>query len=706
MPPSGRMWRGPRVHVDCPPRAASIVRILYGYQLSNSKHPSLNIGSGRSVRVYSRTFVPVVLSFIVAAAWVAAAAMMVLPLLAPAARRPTLAECGVASTLGACTAGAAWLLGLNFWGHSGAIACSVATLIAGSAAALAFRRRRVVPCAPRDSRRTIVLSLVLAIWASPVIAGALLMAPGPFPARFFNVDTPFRLVHVRELLRGSAFPPASLSNADVSSANHYGGPAASAAIGTASGLPAHTALFGVTLPVAMLGLFSATLLMTRRIVRKGSLTLRVAVLLMLLTTWLWPLPEFADVLRRAFSTASVAPVRDFAAHVWRDPQSFNNLFEDATHLFGRTLFLLACMPLVAPSSRTLWAGAYAVVLLGQVKTGHALIAGIALGVAGTLEALRTRRWSPVLPPLMAAAGTLALIRLGRVDNLFWLTFEPGWMVRHFPDVTVRHVLSFVWIVGFPAASCLIAGVARTDVREVARRASAPLLAACSIYLFFNLVGAWSSGRSWLPGVPRVSGPFDAFLEPLLQMHTLFGVIGGIILTVLWGARRRRTQWAILATIAILTVPAMLHRVRGTVLMLTAPELAHEHVDNRQIAAALAAIPVQGSIVASNDLRYPANDYARDLTQYQIPAVMGHQAFALPGYDRYTGWDERVLLQRALAQPTVPCETLEELARRGVTHILLHTKWSHPASLPLAKTYQGVAYVVYELGSQTRCGGLD
>ena len=302
---------------------------------------------------------------------------------APAGTRIAAPDAGgvrVASTFGACTAGAAWLLGLNFWGHRGAIACSVATLIAGSAAALALRRRSVVPCAPRHSRRTIVLSVVLAIWASPVVAGALLMAPGPFPARFFNVDTPFRLIHVRELLRGSAFPPASLSNAGLSSANHYGGPAASAAIGTVSGLPAHTALFGVTLPVAMLGLFSATLLMTRRIVREDSPTLRAAVLLLLLTTWLWPLPEFADALHRAFSTASVVPVRDFAAHVWRDTQSFNNLFEDATHLFGRTLFLLACMPLVAPSARTLWAGAYAVMLLGQVKTGHALIGGIALGV--------------------------------------------------------------------------------------------------------------------------------------------------------------------------------------------------------------------------------------------------------------------------------------------------------------------------------------
>ena len=138
------------------------------------------------------------------------------------------------------------------------------------------------------------------------------------------------------------------------------------------------------------------------------------------------------------------------------------------------------------------------------------------------------------------------------------------------------------------------------------------------------------------------------------------------------------------------------------MMIASPAMAHEQVDNRAIAGALETIPVRTAVIATNDLRYPADGYARDLLQYQIPAVMGHQAFGLPGYDRYPAWETRVLLQRALGRPVRSCSALRALADAGVTHILLHKLAPHPDSLPLTRTYDSDRYAVYELGNARVC----
>jgi hypothetical protein len=143
-------------------------------------------------------------------------------------------------------------------------------------------------------------------------------------------------------------------------------------------------------------------------------------------------------------------------------------------------------------------------------------------------------------------------------------------------------------------------------------------------------------------------------------------------------------------------------VHETILMAREPERAHEQADNRSIAAALASIPIAGTVVATNDLRYPANNYGRDLMQYQIPALFGHQAFAVPGYDRYPGWEERVLAQRDLASASVSCVTLRRLGEAGVTHLLFHTPVTTPSSLELPLIYSRDHYAVYRLRAPLSC----
>jgi hypothetical protein len=151
-------------------------------------------------------------------------------------------------------------------------------------------------------------------------------------------------------------------------------------------------------------------------------------------------------------------------------------------------------------------------------------------------------------------------------------------------------------------------------------------------------------------------------------------------------------------LAALVAAPLVHRVLGARIMVTDAARGHEFADNRPMAAALNRIPLDGSVVATNDLRYPGQAGKRDLRQYQIPAIWGHQAFGAIGYERYPGWRERAQLQEALAAPNVSCATLKALAAQGVTHLLLHKGVAYPRTLSLLLLYEDTRYAVYEIAA--------
>jgi hypothetical protein len=126
-----------------------------------------------------------------------------------------------------------------------------------------------------------------------------------------------------------------------------------------------------------------------------------------------------------------------------------------------------------------------------------------------------------------------------------------------------------------------------------------------------------------------------------------------------------------------------------------PERGHEFVDNRSIAAALAAIPRGDTIVVTNDLRYPAQGFSRNNRQMQIPALFGHQAFAVNyAYEIYEFSRERRELQ-TLLQTEAWSDDIAHAARKyRWTHLLIHKEYRHPSPIPLEKIFENESYAVY------------
>jgi hypothetical protein len=156
---------------------------------------------------------------------------------------------------------------------------------------------------------------------------------------------------------------------------------------------------------------------------------------------------------------------------------------------------------------------------------------------------------------------------------------------------------------------------------------------------------------------------------------------------------RKAVFAVLVAAAV--VPAVTVSAAYSRVLIETPAKGHEFVDNHALANALQVIPVDGSVLVTNDLRYPADDFIRKNRQMQIPALFGHQAFAINyAYEVYDFSVERQRLQQLL-ESREWSPLIDDAARRyGWTHLIIRKDYPHPDQIPLIKVFDGPEYEVF------------
>jgi hypothetical protein len=178
--------------------------------------------------------------------------------------------------------------------------------------------------------------------------------------------------------------------------------------------------------------------------------------------------------------------------------------------------------------------------------------------------------------------------------------------------------------------------------------------------------------------------------PILIRALVLSVVGSR-----WAELAGTLRGGVVAVAVLALALPLIAAARYTRAVIVEPEKGHEFVDNRAIGSALAGIPLAGSVIVTNDLRYPADEFRRDNRQLQIPALFGHQAFAVNyQYETYPFSPERMKLQQLLqADRWTP--DVEKAARTfGWTHFLVRNDYPHPAPIPLHRTFDSGPYSVY------------
>jgi hypothetical protein len=539
----------------------------------------------------------------------------------------------------------------------------------------------------------VAAGLAAALALGPFVMSAMLMAPGEYPPVFFNVDTPYFLEKTHALVAGDIFPPESLSVEGGRRPYHFGVHALSAVLSRGSGMVPHHSVFLVVVPLIAIGTVAAAVLLARAIAPTVPLALTAPLLLIVVPTfwydfWSNVWPPIAE----AVTSASTDPLRAVLVNV--------EIWNITTNIHNRAGYFLTLASLATMASRLGTAGSppagwpLPVFLMGSAvmfksPAGLAMTAGFAFVQA--VQAVRQRSLRPLIPA-MATVGTFGLLYVA-----FWVlppgpeelktVFSPMFYFEYLRGhrVLSGFVADLLWLV-LPALLVLPVRAAAPEPRNI----QLLLFALVPLILVNTMRTVDMRADLGVSSMNAEDWRNLMFPVPILLHAFALSVVGQR-----WVRLGRRTRVMVAVTIAFTVVPTAIVAARYMQILAVVPHNGHEFVANRPLAEALAAIPITGTLIVTNDLRYPADGFSRENRQMQIPALFGHQAFAVNYfYEAYPFSPQRRQLQKLLeSESWTPA--IEEAARTyGWTHLLIRHDFVHPEPIPLEHVFDNGVYAVY------------
>jgi len=524
---------------------------------------------------------------------------------------------------------------------------STMAILGAIALALMISRSKKWLSVPIGPAWSALQSVPLALFAvivpyAPSFVAVVRMLGSEFPKSFYSVDTPYHLSQVFSLLHGTGYPPASLNNLGAVFNYHYGSQLLSASISTSTGILAHNSYLLIT-PIVFL--FSALC----GLVILGSVQNSWQKKLILLFPLLCELSFLGFNGSSLSYITSIEGIRGGFPHI---------SITAATCLI---LFLLICFELSTKSVITFGAILFIPALIVLFKSPFIFsVVGFVVGYIVRLALLRELRWKHFAIACFSALLTLITIPLVSMGAN---SFEFRGL---FGGLRLSFITTTQWlIVIFVPFGLLTYGRFRAACIDVF-----PHILACfipvSLYLSYFL---------------KIDGTIDnnlyqvTFPCSLIAFFALFRSINVGDITTIY------SRTATVLFIAGACLPMIINRAHNLVSVINQPIAWHEYVDNQKLGECLKVVPVQGSILVTNDLRYPAENFARANLQMQIPALFGHQMFAgnLPYEKRFLN-PEYFRAQEVLVSGTV--DTIVRNAKLfGWTHVVLFKRTSS-VELPL------------------------
>jgi hypothetical protein len=169
-----------------------------------------------------------------------------------------------------------------------------------------------------------------------------------------------------------------------------------------------------------------------------------------------------------------------------------------------------------------------------------------------------------------------------------------------------------------------------------------------------------------------------------------------------GRQHRWCRKGYVGALIVAMIPGLVSLVGHTYILLTEPAKGHEYVSNARIGEVLSKIPTQGTLIVTNDLRYPAENYKRKGRQFQFAGIFGHQNLmtniAYVGVPKAERGDLRKLwkkLNTLFSGERWAAEVVKELkAKYPITHLVIHKNFPHPEDIPLEQVFENEDYIVY------------
>lgn len=535
-------------------------------------------------------------------------------------------------------------------------ACFVCTVTSG------LRITAPEPASHRDDLLLCIVPLVLlALYFSTIVISGFYMGTGDHPAVFINVDSAYYLQETHSLAQHDVYPPPSLEVYGFAKKYHYGIQLLAAGLSEILDLSRHATLFLIVIPMV------------------------AATLIALAFGIFYEVSDQRRYLAIWGCAALALAARQQALHytswqaIWQalnQTERYQAQYPLASSMMGTSLMLGAVLTTLKDGRTARAIGAFLVGSMPLFKFPYLPYMLTGLGAVYLYEMVRTRRPRLVVYPI--AAGALALLNMAVFSGLhsdqsgFTITF-----VGVLKQVGKHHVLSVALLL------LLLMASGRVFHRAAWRPSLVRLLLMAGTFPILVLPVHFQSENGW------------QVFSPLVDMTAVF-VIAFVIANVDDLARARR--WTVSLLTAVLFVLPVISTVLYVKRLVVQPQLAHEYCDNRALAEVLRRVPVQNSIVATNDLRYPAEDYRRDLRQLQFGALFGHQNLLTNLVYEHPPQEQQEFLlrfQRLFRARVWEGETIESYRRQiPVTHLVIHRSYSHPSHIPLTLLFENDEYQLY------------
>jgi hypothetical protein len=593
------------------------------------------------------------------------------------ANRVSLAHCWVYMTVGLGSLG-----GFVILAKAAGIDMRVSILPCGLLGVYALIRYRK-QCIPefhrlKYERHALVALLISAVYFFHIFIPGILMGRGAYPSVFVSLDIAYYLGQIHALLRSDAWPPMSLNFLGGSGGAHYGSQSICALLARLTGFTPHASAFLIYMPITTLGIISVAWLIVRD-QKSEKYLIWIGVLLLLFCTY-YPLSSKTYAMLKAFWAGDLS--------VLLRNNIFRHWYPSLSDQFGFfiAITLIYCLQNFSiPSSRKL--AVFLVGILVAFKSPYFPTIGMGFGLWVIGEIFRSRNKKFLLLPLTSLVIGIGFQRIAGATDAVSVLVTPWELIREEG-----------WL-----ASTVGSFIIYTLPLGIALKYRASLTKQSTLYYWFFIIPPMVLGNIF--GLVRIAD-YSSYRGGLLEITRLIPLFLGMfvfaVLRTNWTLFTRRAHVIIALCVVGATLCPLTHNVLYT---LMSPYLV---VDNKPLAEALAVIPVHGTVIVTNDFRYPGENYRKDLRQFQLPALFGHQAYAVDFlYERYPDSKERLELQRKFQKSKWKPE-LESLAQQlGWTHLVIRRAAPHPKEIPLPLIFENNTYQVYVFKHVTsQAGGMQ
>jgi len=569
-------------------------------------------------------------------------------------------------------------------------------------------RHRSIPGLRHDtpvlSKRSLPLLVVCASYLGMPVIACLRMGMGEYPHVFMNVDSAYYLGQVHSLIRHDVYPPPFLEFLGSQGAYHHGTQAMAAILSRLSGIGAHHSMFLFVIPLLLMGTFAAGVLLVRQF-SKSKIPLWLGVTIVFFISF-FPAPGIFEGVERLLLYGEKWKIY---RTVIGSPELYDQGVPMSSTQYGvfAALVILWCMSRTNEGyARRLIA--YTIGTLVFFKSPH--FVGLGLGLAGW--SITHILFSKDAKPLVVSSIGLGLAIILRsvipsVDTTVRSSLLPfpgyhlgslfewqfGSDIRSATRLFLQGCLQLTTLLPF-----VIPALAVWRLRS--KPAYVPEIRSLIwfITLPFVFVNAFALKAAVFSATGRVDASYSAnILQSLFLARYVGAVMVLLYVSAHWEFLEKRCRRMAISLILVAVAHSVTHAWYGVAVVLVAPEAGHEYIDNTEIAEALRAIPLEGSVLVTNDFRYRTASGIRELRQFQLTAVYGHQCYASVFSYGHAGHPEaaaRFEQQRRFRRTQWDSGLIKNARQYGWTHLLLDRSAPAPDSVPLPLVFENDGYRVY------------